>query len=145
MTAADDVLAMLAASSRLTLFVEDVTPADDNMVYDGYVAADEAEKIIDVPMPYLVFYSTTPRDNDIRFSGAVGGSVYEWTITGVGETRESAEDILAYARGLLSRKRLNGNLIVRDYANQSVRRDDDYNRPGGDPIFYGVDRFAVGI
>lgn len=127
-----DLLALLVAVPNLT-------------VHDGYVDADETLKVISIPLPYVVFYSTPGRDNDDRQSGAVAGRVVEFSITAVGETREQAKWALDKARTALSRKRLNGNLIKRADDNQFVRRDDDYTRPGNLPIFYGVDRYAVAV
>src|SRR5699024_903833 len=98
MTADDELLALLRARPHLT-------------VYDGFVDVDESAKVITVPLPYVVFYSSSGYDNDARFSGQVGGGVLEFQITGVGGTREQAKWALDEAREVLSRKRLRGNLI----------------------------------
>lgn len=144
MSADADLLAMLDASPSL-VFVPRGTPGVPNAVYDGYVDADETAKVIAMPLPYVVFYSTPGYDNDARQSGHVAGRVVEFSITAVGGTREQAKWMLDKARAVLSRKRLNGNLIIRDDDNQYVRRDDDYTRPGGEPLFYGVDRYAAAV
>lgn len=130
MSVDDDLLAMLRAVPNLN-------------VHDGFVETDEDEKVIAVPLPYVVFYSSPGYDNDERQSGAVGGRVLEFQLTGVGGTREQAKWALDRARLSLSRKRLNGNLIRRDDSNDPIRRHDDYTRPGGAPIFYGIERYAV--
>lgn len=114
-------------------------------VYDGFVVTDASAKVVSVPLPYVVFYSSPGYDNDERQCGGVGGRVVEFQITAVGESREQAKDALDKARSVLSRKRLNGNLIRRSDDNQQVRRDDDFTRPGGGPLFYGVDRYAVAV
>jgi|SRR5699024_1042426 len=132
MTADDELLAMLRARPLLT-------------VYDGFVDVDESAKVINVPLPYVVFYSSPGFDNDARFSGQVGGRVLEFQITGVGRDRRQAKWVLDEARSALSRKRLRGNLIMRDDDNLPVRRDDDYSRPGGKPVFYGVDIYTVAV
>ena len=144
MSTDSDLLAMLDASPSL-VFVPRGTPGVPNAVYDGYVDADETAKVIAVPLPYVVFYSTPGYDNDARQSGQVAGRVVEFQITGIGGTREQAKWVLDKARTALSRKRLNGNLIKRDDANLPVRRDDDYTQPGGAPLFYGVDRYSVAV
>ena len=144
MSADNDLLAMLDASPSL-VFVPRGQPGVPNAVYDGYVDADEATKVISIPLPYLVFYSGTDRDNDSRQSGQVAGRVVIFQLTGVGETRHQAKWILGKARDVLSRKRLNGNLIIRDDDGQMVRRSDDYTRHGGLPLFYGVDRYSVAV
>ena len=132
MSADDDILALLEAVPNLN-------------VYDGYVDADESAKVISVPMPYVVFYSSPGYDNDVRQSGQVAGRVLGFQITAVGVDRRQAKWALDKARTALSRKRLNGNLIKRADDNQHVRRDDDYTRPGGLPIFYGVDKYSVAV
>lgn len=111
-------------------------------VYDGYIKVDETEKVISAALPYVVFYSTPGYDNDERFFGA-GGRVVEFQVTGVGATREQAKWALDKARDALNRQRLGTALIRRFDDNQFVRRDDDYTRPGGGPLFYGVDRYGV--
>ena len=144
MSPAADLLAMLDASPSL-VFVPRGQPGVPNAVYDGYVDADETAKVISVPLPYVVFYSAPGRDNDARQSGQVAGRVIVFQLTGVGETREQAEWVLDKARTVLSRKRLNGNLIIRDDLDQLVGRADDYTQPGGGPLFYGVDRYGVAV
>ncbi len=144
MSLESDVLAMLDASPVL-VYVKRGEDGVANAVYDGKVDVDEAAKVIRVPMPYLVFWSSPGYDRDERQSGQVGGRVKEFQLTGVGETREQAQWILDRARGVLSRKRIDGHLIRRSEANVPIRRDDDYTRPGNGPIFYGMDEYAVGI
>lgn len=132
MSADDDLLTMLRAVANLN-------------VYDGYVDADEAQHVISVPLPYVVFFSSPGYDNNKRLAGGVNGRVLEFTITGVGGTREQAKWAMDKARGALSRKRLNGNLIIRDDNNDPVRREDDFSQPGGLPLFYGIDKYGVAV
>lgn len=139
----DGLLAMLDASPSLVLY--DGITATPNAIYDGYVEVDETLKVIAVPLPYVVFYSTPGRDNDERQSGQVAGRVVEFTITAVGVDRRQAKWILDKARDVLSRKRLDGNLIKRDDVNLPVDRSDEYTRPGGGPLFFGIDRYAVAV
>lgn len=144
MSADDDLLAMLDASPVL-VFVPEGESGVPNAVYDGYVDVDETAKVINVPLPYLVFYSTPGYDNDERFCGDVGGRVVEFTITGVGQDRNQAKWVLDQARTMLNRKRLNGNLIKRSGDNQAVRREDTFTRPDGEPLFYGIDQYGVAV
>lgn len=140
----DDILALLDTSSKL--FVFDYETGDEGVagsVYDGLVEVDETEKVILVPLPYIVFWSTPGYDNNGRFCGQVGDRVNEFQLTGVGEDRRQAKWVLDQARSVLSRKRINGNLIKRSDDNLQVRREDEFTRPGGEPLFYGVDRYAV--
>lgn len=127
----DDILALLGDVENLN-------------VHDGSVDVDEEAKVVRVALPYVVYWSSPGFDNDERFSGQVVGRVTDFQLTGVGEDRNQAKWVLDKARAALSRKRVNGRLIRRDDDNQMVRRDDDLTRPGGEPLFYGVDRYSVG-
>lgn len=128
----DDLLALLRAVPNLN-------------VWDGYVDADETAKVISVPLPYVAFLSSTGRDWQEGFCGGVSGQVVEFQLTGVGSTRRQAKWALGKVRTALSRKRVNGELVVRSDVVEFVRREDDYTLPGGEPLFYGVDRYSVGV
>lgn len=144
MTIDTDILGLLDASPKL--FVFDYETGDEGVsgsVYDGFVEVDETEKVILVPLPYIVFWSTPGYDNNERFCGSVGDRVNEFQLTGVGEDRTQAKWVLDQARAVLSRKRLNGALIRRSDDNQLVRRNDNFTHVGGGPLFFGVDRYAV--
>lgn len=146
MTAEDDLLAMLDASSVLVYIDEESGDRGvPNAVYWGYVDVDEVAKVINVPLPYIVFNSSPGYDGTGRFCGQVGGRVLEFQLKGVGESEKQVGWVLSEARKMLSRKRLDGSLIKRSDDNLEWRRDDDYTRPGGDPIFYGVDRYGVAV
>lgn len=136
------ILALLDSSPSLTV-VPRGGKAVPRAVYDGQVEVDEAEKVILVPLPYLVFWGSPGYDRDERLSGQVAGRVKEFRLTGVGETREQAQWILDRARDALSRKRIDGRLIRHDESNAEIRRADDYTSPGGAPLFYGSDGYAV--
>lgn len=118
---------------------------DSLNVYDGFVNTDASVKVISVPLPYVVFYSSPGFDINERQNGGVGGRAVEFQITGVGGTREQAKWALDKARTALSRVRLDGALIRRSDDNQPVRRDDEFTRTGGGPLFYGVDRYTVAV
>src|SRR5687768_15405752 len=120
MSVDSDILALLEAVPNLN-------------VHDGDVDADETTKVISVPLPYVVFYSSPGYDNNERQDGRVGDRVNEFDLHGVGATREQAKAALDKARAAISRKRLNGNLIQRSDDNLRVRREDKYTRPGGGP------------
>lgn len=144
MTADDDLLAMLDASPVLTVVGEGRT-GGINSVYQGFPAVDTMAKVISLPLPYLVYVTSPGYDRDERFSGSVNGRVLDFQLTGVGQSEKQAKFVLDEARKVLNRRRLGGSLIKRSFDNALVRRDDDYTRTGGLPIFYGVDRYSVPV
>lgn len=138
------ILAMLDDSDTLTYYDEDIGgPTVENAVYWGFIDVDETEKIITVPLPYVIYNSSPGNDRNVRLSGSVGGRLHEFDLKGVGDSERQAKWVLDEARKMLSRKRLGRSLIKRSDDNMQVRRDDTYSRPGGEPLFYGVDRYAV--
>jgi hypothetical protein len=141
-----DILEMLNASPKL-VYVDEETggPNVPNAVYWGYLDIDETAKVIAVPLPYLVYSSSPGYDRGIRYSGSTAGRVSEFRLKGVGESERQAKWVLNEAYKVLNRKRLNGSLIRSSNDSQDVRRDDDYTRPDGKPLFFGVERYAVGI
>ena len=141
MTRLDDatVLAVLAA----------LTPA--MRVYDGDVPDSNADtKVISATLPYLVFYAMTdaPATGD-SLAGTSGAYLTEFQLTGVGDSREQAKFILERAKAALDRTRVvfpsGSRFVRRTDDNQWVRRDDTWTRPGGKPLFFGVDRYAAAI
>jgi hypothetical protein len=139
-TAADDavVLAVLDAVANLN-------------VHDGDVPdSDAATSVIAATLPYVVFYAMTdnPAVGD-ALAGTSGAYLTEFQLTGVGDSREQAKLALERARAVLDRKRLTfpsgSRFVRRTDVNQFVRRDDTWTRPGGAPLFFGVDRYAVAI
>lgn len=138
MTSADDaaVLTVLDAVSNLD-------------VYDGHVTdSDPSTQVVTAALPYVVFYATgddaTPGDS---LAGGSGAHLTEFQVTCVGETREQAKWAGEKARAALDRKFLTfpsgARFVRRTDDNQYVRRDDTWTRPGGAPLFFGVDRYAV--
>lgn len=142
-TVDDQILAMLDVTP-FHLYVDGESPTA-NAVFEGNPQADEEAKIIAVPLPYLVYVTTPGYDRDARQCGDVGGRVLEFQVSAIGDTQWQAKWALDKARELLSRKRLGRSLIQRSPDNLRVRKDDDYTRPGGEPLFYGVDRYSVAI
>jgi len=116
-------------------------------VHDGYVDTDESQKVISVPLPYAVFFSGLGDDIDERLGGRVGGSAIPFQTTYVGGTREQARWAGQKARDAISRKRVTvggrESGLIRLDASQKIVREDTYTRPGGGPLFYGVDQWEV--
>lgn len=152
MTSADDaaVLAVLDAVSGITLFVDSTSTPTANL-WDGHVRdSDAAAMTVSARLPYLVFYAMTdaPAVGD-SLAGTSAAYLTEFQLTGVGDSREQAKFLLEKAKAALDRKRLTfpsgPRFVRRTDDNQWVRRDDTWTRPGGKPLFFGVDRYAVAI
>jgi hypothetical protein len=118
-------------------------------VWDGYVSdSDPDDQIITAALPYVVLYrfgdDAEPGDG---MSGTSGAHLSRFQVTAVGETAEQARWAAEKARTVLDRKHLNfpaGSRLVRhDGTSLAVVRDDTWTRPGGKPLFSGVDRYAV--
>lgn len=138
MTSADDavVLATLDAVPNLN-------------VYDGHVTdSDPSTMIVTAALPYVVLYrfgdDAEPGDS---LAGTSGAHLSRFQVTAVGETAEQARWAAEKARTVLDRVRLtfpSGSRFVRhDGTSLAVVRDDTWTRPGGKPLFSGVDRYAV--
>jgi len=136
----------MTTDDALLALLRGALPATD--VHDGYVDADEAAKVIAVHLPYVVFYAGLGDDIDERLGGRNGGTVTDFQTTYVGSTREQARWAREKARTALSRKRVTvdgrESGLIKRVASSVIRRDDDFTRPGGGPLFYGVDQYEVG-
>jgi len=135
MSADDELLTLLRAVTNLN-------------VHDGYVDADETAKVISVDLPYVVFYAGLGDDIDERMGGRAGGIVTDFQTTYVGGTREQARWAREKQRAALDRKRITvvgkESGLIKRQASSLIRRDDVYTRPGGGPLFYGIDQYSVG-
>lgn len=140
MTSADDsaILAVLRAVPNLRVF-------------DGYVTdSDESEKTISAPLPYVVYY-TLVEDiiGDTLAATSVGARLHAFQVTYVGQTAEQARAVRDRQREALDRKWVSmpsGTRLVRWGNDESmgIARDDVWTRPGGGPLFNGIDRYTVG-
>lgn len=140
-----------------------MTNADDNVVldvlravpnlrvHDGDVPdSDPDSKVIRATLPYVVFHGGSDSDEPgDTLAGTSGAYLTDFRLTFVGETREQAKLVGERAKAVINRQFLTfsrGPRFVRRVDNsQDVRRDDTWTRPGGAPLFYGSDQYAVGI
>lgn len=138
MSNADDatVLALLDAIPNLN-------------VWDGHVEdSDPDTQVISADLPYVVFWAgyddASPGDS---LAGTSGARLTDFRVTAVGETREQAKWAAEKVRAVLDRKRVTftaGSRFVRCTDNSgAVTRDDTWTRPGGAPLFSGVDQYEV--
>lgn len=136
MSASDAVLALLEAVPHLS-------------VYDGIVPVDTAVKVVQVPLPYVVFSSGLGEDADERLGGRPGLRVTPFSVFYAGKSPEQARWAGDRARTAVSRKRItiagreSGLIILRE--SSDMRRDDDYTGPGGEPLFYATDKYIVAV
>jgi hypothetical protein len=118
-------------------------------VWDGHVEdSDASTMVISADLPYVVFWGgyddDAPGDS---LAGTSGAHLSDFRVTFVGETREQAKWAGEQARAVLNRKRLSftaGSRFVRCTDNSGyVTRDDTWMRPGGAPLFSGIDQYEV--
>lgn len=120
-------------------------------VHDGNVEdSNPNDKVITADLPYVVFYGGSDDDSlGDSLAGTSGSYLTEFRLNFVGSTREQAKLAGERAAAAINRKFLTfgrGPRFVRRTDNsQDVRRDDTWTRPGGKPLFYGSDQYAVGI
>lgn len=123
--------------------------ADDEAplgVYDSDVTGANLEtKVISVPLPYVVFYSTPGYGINPRMSGRRGRAV-EFTVNAVGISRDQAKWAGQRAEDGLDGRRIElvqPRLIRRTDDNAYVRRDDTWTRPKGLPLFTDSRRYSI--
>lgn len=118
-------------------------------VHDGKVDVDEVKKIVMADLPYAVVYTGLGRDIDERQGGRPGGRAVPVRVGFVGGTQLQALATGERVRTALSRKQVtvNGRKsgLIHLIDSDTVRPDDAYTRPGGEPLFYGADVYEVGI
>lgn len=113
-------------------------------VHDGDVTgADWDEKVIAAPLPYAIFFTTPGAPVTPRLSGR-NARTQTFTINSVGSTREQAVFIGDRTEAALQGVRiLNGRRIGRTDDQPFVRRDDEWTRPGGAPLFTDSRRYSI--
>lgn len=110
-------------------------------VWDAYVDADETEKVIDVPLPFVLYYGK----RTVPVHGRAGGLAERGNFPGmtcVGSTREQADALADAIETALDGKPL-GKRTIGFSERPSPERDLRYTRPGGAPLFYTALRFTV--
>ena len=121
-------------------------------VHDGFFGlVDPLTKVVDYPLPYAVYYSSVGDDDEDtrRLSARISRDSVFFSITYVGSDRNQTKAAGEEIRDLLRRWRPDvpgmKAEIVQLLESQRVRRDDEAIRPDGQPLFYGVDNYAVGV
>lgn len=119
-------------------------------VHDGLVVVDNTSKVVEYPLPFVVYYSNVGDDHEPRLSGRSTRHSVFFSVTYVGLSRDQAKWAGEKVRAALFGKRVDAGNGARSWLisldeSQRVRRDDDAIRPGGEPLFYGVDNYSVSI
>ena len=129
------VLALLRAA---------LTGYDTDRVHDGEVrGADWPERVISAPLPYVIFFTTPGYPTNPRMCGRRGLAV-EFTINSVGSTRAQAKFMGQRSQDAIDGKRiLNARRIARTETNVPVRRDDEWTRPDGGPLFIDTRTYSI--
>jgi hypothetical protein len=116
-------------------------------VWDGHVDdSDPADKVITAELPYLVHYDTPGYPVGIRLGGSRRRTA-QFMINAVGETADQARLVSGRADTLLHSTQLviegRTRRVWRTDDDPFIRRDDDWNRPDGGPLFVASQRYAL--
>jgi hypothetical protein len=118
----------------------------------GYVTAikDPLHPVtVTLPMPYIHYTSAVGDDDNRRLTARRMRRSVPFYLTYVGETEEQTKAAGEAARDLLERwvPTISGHTAwpCKVEESQRVRRDDASVNTEGQPLFYGVDGYAVSI
>lgn len=105
--------------------------------------------IIDVPVPYAVYYGSVGDDDNRRLAGRKTRRSVFWEITYVGLTMEQTLWAGEQIRFALQGRRItvagHKTWLADLQESQRVRRDDESTRPDGRPLFFGRDTYAASM
>lgn len=116
-------------------------------VHVGHVTdTDEQAKTISAPLPYVRINAGVGFKPSLRAGGRAGAAL-RFTIAYVGATEEQARAVTKAVRVWMS------GTVMADGREYHVRVDEseetlitvdpEWNRPGGQPLYYGIDDYVV--
>lgn len=120
-------------------------------VVDGFGDFRPDTNVVTIPVPYVVFTSSTGDDDEAtrRLSAHIPRTSVFFSVTYVGLDRHQCKAVGEAVWALLRRWRPvienYGCEIVQRLESQRIRRDDEATTQDGFPLFYGVDNYAVGV
>jgi hypothetical protein len=121
----------------------------DLAVMDGFVPTENDGKVVNYPLPFVVYYSSVGVESRLRLSGRRSQRTVGFMVTYVGIDRNQAKAAGERARSALVGQRLEiaGHKVglIDLLTSPWVWRDDDMIRPDGKPVFYGRDTYEVPI
>ena len=104
--------------------------------------------VIELDTPFAVYGSSLGLDSNRRLSGEHARRSTMFTFMYIGDTREQAKACGQDLRDLFQDQRLDlqghRSWLVTLQESQRIWRDNEAVRRNGDPLFYGVDIYAVG-
>ena len=110
-------------------------------VWDGIVDADETAKVINVPLPFVLYYGKRTTPENRRAGGRAERGNFP-ALTCAGSTRLQADALADKVEALLDGQSL-GNRTVSFFERSDPTRDLRYTRKDGGPLFYTALRFTV--
>lgn len=120
-------------------------------VHQGGAQVDNRTKVVTYALPYVTFNSNVGDDDDQtqRLTGRRTWRTVFFSVMFVGVTVDQAKWAGQRVRDQLE----NRHIIIEGHrtrrcrlqASQRVRRDDDAIRPNGEPLFYGIDEYELGV
>lgn len=121
----------------------------DVHIHDGLVEVDISTHVVEYDLPYAVYRSNIGDDDNRRLGGMQTRRSVFFDLTFVGADRTQVKWAGERCRAVLQGKRLvvTGYRSWRCQLDTSTRifRDDDAVRPGGLPLFFCVDSYALSI
>jgi hypothetical protein len=115
-------------------------------VHDGEAPVDRQNNVVTADLPYVVYTSDTPVDGPELYSGETTAREMGFDLLSVGIDRNQAKAAAERAEARVRRRSPGAGFgIVRKVDSDRVRRDPTYTTPGGAPLFYVVDRYAVSV
>lgn len=121
-------------------------------IHDGEFLLSEPDtqrQVVPYETPYAVYYSSVGTDDRRRITGRSARRSVFFSITYIGGDRNQAKWLGEKIRDLLNDKPIvipgHNSWLCQLQESQRVRRDDEVVRPGGKPLFYGVDNYALPI
>ena len=139
MRVVDDVILARLRAAGLDIHDSEMNPDD----------TDGDPKVITYSLPYAVYFSNVGDDDRPRLSGRRARRSVFFSLTFVGIDRAQTKWLGEKIRASLQDKPIavsgHKTWLCQLQESQRIRRDDEVTRPDGNPLFYGVDNYALPI
>lgn len=117
-------------------------------VHVGHVTdSDEQTKTISAPLPYVRINAGVGFKPSTRAGGRAGAAL-RFTIASVGATEEQARAVARAVRtwmhdGTVTAGSRDYRIRLDEPEDTIITHDPTWNRPGGGPLFYGIDEYVA--